>query len=981
MSSIVRSMKWEEHLDESELVIYAWCFQQNTERALLRIVGWPVEFQIELPGHDWGDDWVERVIAALNIRNDGSIALTPHIAERFYYYSSKPANFIHVKTYKPHLARWLLNRLKKPIYVAGLGEIKLNPAEHTIPSIRKFLTAHHIGHTSWFEVETEPVGYHSRISCLPNEYYVLPNSIKPLATLVGQPTLHPRFLVFDCEMYSQNPRAMPDSLLINDTIYLISIAYMEYGIDESRRAWVLATKGPVDITSMLDVSSRGTINAVIQHFSGEPEMFRAFEAIIVETDPDFVVPFNGHTWDFPYYKERMESIHGMSPGCLGRIVDEPTPFKVPKAWKSEAYGFNEEIWFDFTGRISLDLFKLIRRSQKLLMYNLKYITRRFLKKDGVKIDLSAQRQFYIHDHGTYEEWKELYEYSLRDAVCLLDLIERFDIWNSSAEMALIANVGIEDLYSRGQQIRMEACIYDKGYQKNVVINRPELPAMEPYEGAIVQNPKVGKHKRVFVFDFSSLYPSIMIAYNLGQDTFVRPGTELQLVSDQKFEIKTYDEPEDGKPAPTNGTHYFVKPELRVSTISQLLQGFLGLRAKIKDEMKELDKLPKTLENVLKMAVLNAQQEGCKVSANSAYGFLGANNGKLPLQEAAASVTAIGRQLITIVANYLKEKYGADIIYGDTDSVMVLIPDAPEDLVKCMKLGGDLAKEITKIINRPPIAIAFENIYERFIVFTKKMYIAIKVAKDGSLVVDEPVYKGVAAARREHSQYVLNIYKTITRMILVDEVPRKVVYDYLDEEILKMMTLQVPRVDCVMVKGYGGYSPDSTYNMALYGQQELLRGRPHKAGERCSIIMTRTQPGLVQTDKTGMRLRDPEDPDSHHAPIDSYYYINNSLRGPVTRMLMTVYGSSGNAGKEALPEKLFYSRKRKTEFIKPQGIAVGRRRYIKLQRGQYRPYIDRWLAEIRISAGDCADHVNTWVKLLELKERVCQHVLRKVPLII
>ena len=69
----------------------------------------------------------------------------------------------------------------------------------------------------------------------------------------------------------------------------------------------------------------------------------------------------------------------------------------------------------------------------------------------------------------------------------------------------------------------------------------------------------------------------------------------------------------------------------------------------------------------------------------------------PLQEGAAIV----RQHTTIMANYLKEKYGADIIYGDTDSVMVVFPNAPEDLVECMKLGGELAKEITKVINRPP----------------------------------------------------------------------------------------------------------------------------------------------------------------------------------------------------------------------------------------------------------------------------------------
>src|SRR5690606_5321371 len=136
------------------------------------------------------------------------------------------------------------------------------------------------------------------------------------------------------------------------------------------------------------------------------------------------------------------------------------------------------------------------------------------------------------------------------------------------------------------------------------------------------------------------------------------------------------------------------------------------------------------------------------------------------------------------------------------------PDAPKDFLEMKKYGNALAQEITNHINHHPISIAFENIYSRFILFKKKMYIAVKVDNKGELDFKNIVYKGVAPARREHSEWVLNIYKSVINLFIVDRRPLEEIMDIIDDNILKLIHRQVPREKLIFRKNVGAYSNDS-----------------------------------------------------------------------------------------------------------------------------------------------------------------------------
>lgn len=151
----------------------------------------------------------------------------------------------------------------------------------------------------------------------------------------------------------------------------------------------------------------------------------------------------------------------------------------------------------------------------------------------------------------------------------------------------------------------------------------QVPSSEQYEGATVIEPVRGYYTDpIATLDFSSLYPSIMIAHNLCYTTLLKPNmpTKLGLTPDQ---ITT-----------TPAQSMFVKSSVRVGLLPQILQQLLAARKRAKAALKE-EKDP------VMRAVLDGRQLALKISANSVYGFTGAQVGKLPCLEISGVKSSLG----------------------------------------------------------------------------------------------------------------------------------------------------------------------------------------------------------------------------------------------------------------------------------------------------------------------------------------------------
>nr|QDO16516.1 DNA polymerase delta catalytic subunit [Crypthecodinium cohnii] len=244
-----------------------------------------------------------------------------------------------------------------------------------------------------------------------------------------------------------------------------------------------------------------------------------------------------------------------------------------------------------------------------------------------------------------------------------------------------------------------------------------------YVGGMVLEPKKGLYQeRVVTLDFASLYPSIMQKWNLCFSTLVGPGRKDPVEEDGSSGV--FHVPELG--------HKFVTRGVRKGLIPQILEGLLAARARAKKELKAAkDPNLKT--------VLDARQLALKISANSVYGYTGMDtqrNGPPQAQGRkstrlfdsdppaviAASVTACGRTLLLKTKSILEEQYKANVIYGDTDSLMIRMGTdcSAEEAVKF----GDLAARELSDIHGGPIKLEFEKVFKSFLLTGKKFYAGV-----------------------------------------------------------------------------------------------------------------------------------------------------------------------------------------------------------------------------------------------------------------
>ena len=146
---------------------------------------------------------------------------------------------------------------------------------------------------------------------------------------------------------------------------------------------------------------------------------------------------------------------------------------------------------------------------------------------------------------------------------------------------------------------------------------------------------------------------------------------------------------------------------------------------------------KKAQDPLEKAVLDGRQLALKVSANSVYGFTGATVGQLPCLEISSSTTAFGREMIDHTKDMVEKRYttangykaNADVIYGDTDSVMIKF-NVPE-LEDAMKLGEEAAEYVSATFIKP-IKLEFEKVYFPYLLISQEALRGPVVDQDGEV---------------------------------------------------------------------------------------------------------------------------------------------------------------------------------------------------------------------------------------------------------
>lgn len=490
----------------------------------------------------------------------------------------------------------------------------------------------------------------------------------------------------------------------------------------------------------------------ILEFRDEAKMLMAWRDFLEEVDADVIIGYNISNFDFPYLLDRARHLKVARFPYWSRLKNKESKAE-SSTFSSKQLGARDTKTTNTNGRLQLDLLQLVQRDYQLRSYTLNAVCAHFLKEQKEDVHHSMITELY---NGDSNSRRRLAVYCLKDAYLPQRLLDKLMALVNYTEMARVTGIPFNFLLARGQQVRFMSQLFRRALEQSLVIpdlSNPGGNDGDQYEGATVIEPKRGYYDvPVATLDFASLYPSIIQAHNLCYTTLLNKQSveKLQLKKDQDYIV-------------TPNGDLFCTANVRKGLLTQILEDLLQARKQAKRDLAvETDHFKK--------AVLNGRQLALKVTANSVYGLTGATNGKLPCLAIASSTTSYGRQMIEKTKHEVETKYtmangyshDAEVIYGDTDSVMVKF--GTTELAEAMKLGQEAADYVSgKFVK--PIKLEFEKVYFPYLLINKKRYAGLYWTNPNKW--DKMDTKGIETVRRDNCRLVQTVIETSLRMLLID----------------------------------------------------------------------------------------------------------------------------------------------------------------------------------------------------------------------
>jgi len=398
------------------------------------------------------------------------------------------------------------------------------------------------------------------------------------------------------------------------------------------------------------------------HFRSEETMLMAFLQYWNENCPDVVTGWNVQLFDIPYIARRIDRILGE------KFTKTLSPWKLISSREIVIKG-RKQIAYDLPGISTLDYFDLYRKFTYTNQesYRLDHIA--FVELGQKKLDHSEYdtfKEFYEND------WQKFIEYNIHDVRLVDRLDDKMKLIELAFTMAYDAKVNYEDVFS---QVRMwDNYIYVELLKRKIAIP-PKKEAIKDakYAGAYVKEPKPGFYDWVVSFDLNSLYPHLIMQYNISPETLHdarHSSVTVDKILQKQVEI-------DGEFAVcANGAQYRKDKD---GFLPQMMKKMYDSRVIFKKKMieakKQYEKTP-TIELTKEIARYNNIQMAKKISLNSAYGAIGNEHFRYYRLANAEAITLSGQVSIRWIENrmnqYLNKLLSTDkedyVIASDTDSI-------------------------------------------------------------------------------------------------------------------------------------------------------------------------------------------------------------------------------------------------------------------------------------------------------------------------
>lgn len=618
----------------------------------------------------------------------------------------------------------------------------------------------------------------------------------------------------------------------------------------------------------------------------ELDLLNRMVDIVRQHDPDILTGYEVHNGSWGYLIERARLKYEFNL-CdeFSRVISQ-SHGRFGK--ESDRWGFNHTSTIRVTGRHMVNIWRAMRGELNLLQYTMENVTFHLLHKRIPHYSFRDLTSWY-----TSSEPRDVVKcivYFVSRVQINLEILQANELIPRTSEQARLIGVDFFSVFSRGSQFKVESFMFRIAKPENFLLPSPSrkqvggqnalecLPLVMEPQSAFYNSP-------LLVLDFQSLYPSIMIAYNFCYSTCLGRivnwrGQNKMGFADFKRQPRLLELVKDHINISPNGMMY-VKPEMRKSLLAKMLGEILETRVMVKSGMK-VDKQDKTLQQLL-----NNRQLALKLLANVTYGYTSASfSGRMPCSEIADSIVQTARETLEKAIAYIHsvKRWGAEVVYGDTDSLFIYLKGRTKD--QAFDIGEEIAKAITDM-NPRPVKLKFEKVYFPCILLAKKRYVGFKYESKSQT---EPEFdaKGIETVRRDGTPAEQKLEEKALK-ILFRSADLSQVKSYFQRQCTKVMLGKVSIQDFCFAREVklGTYSDRGPPPPgALISTRRMLedpRLEP-QYGERVPYVVITGAPGARLID----RCVAPEHLlKEEGGELDAEYYILKNLIPPLERIFNLV----------------------------------------------------------------------------------------------
>ncbi|KAM3836858.1 DNA polymerase alpha catalytic subunit [Vipera latastei] len=622
-------------------------------------------------------------------------------------------------------------------------------------------------------------------------------------------------------------------------------------------------------------------NGKIEIATTERTLLGFLLAKIHKIDPDVIVGHNIYGFDLELLLQRINLCKVPHWSKIGRLRRSNMPKLGGRS------GFAEKN--ATCGRMVCDVEISAKELIHCKSYHLSELVSQILKTERVTIPAEEIRNMYSDSHHLLHMLEETW----KDSKYILQIMCELNVLPLALQITNIAGNVMSRTLMGGRAERNEYLLLHAFYEKDYIVPDKQLFKKQKhleededlendqnkskigrkkaaYSGGLVLEPKVGFYdKFILLLDFNSLYPSIIQEFNICFTTVHR------------MSFSVHKKTEDGEQEEI--------PELPDSSLE------MGVLPK---EIKKLVERRRQVKQLMKQPGLHPdlclqydiRQKALKLTANSMYGCLGFSYSRFYAKPLAALVTFKGREIL-MHTKELVQKMNLEVIYGDTDSIM--INTNLTKLEEVFKLGNKIKSEVNKLYKL--LEIDVDGVFKSLLLLKKKKYAALVVepAGDGKYITKQEL-KGLDIVRRdwcdlakETGNYIIGqILSDQSRDVIVENIQRRLIE--IGENVTNnLIPIKQYEINKALTKDPQDY-PDKKslphVHVALWMNSQ--EGRKLKAGDTVSYVICQDGSNL----SASQRAYAPEQLKKQaNLTIDVQYYLSQQIHPVVARICEPIDG--------------------------------------------------------------------------------------------